>query len=54
MCLIMPIFSVGLAIIVGYMVYTLGSAGMGRLAWKTNVIAILEELNKEKKQSNAA
>ena len=50
----MPIFCIGLGIAVGYMILNLGGSGMGRLAWKTNVIAILEEIEKEKKQANAA
>jgi hypothetical protein len=50
----MPIFCVGLGIAVGYMIYTLGAGRMGRHAWRENVKAILDELDRESKQAKAA
>lgn len=50
----MPIFCVGMGVVVAYMIFTLGPTGMGRIAWKKNVIAILEEIDKEKSQASAA
>ncbi|KAI6183410.1 hypothetical protein M3Y97_00486200 [Aphelenchoides bicaudatus] len=53
-CIIMPIFCVGMGVVVAYMIFTLGPTGMGRIAWKKNVIATLEEIDKEKSQASAA
>ncbi|KAI6197545.1 hypothetical protein M3Y94_01236900 [Aphelenchoides besseyi] len=48
--ILMPIFFIGIGAAVVYMVAKLGASGMCRRAWKANVRAILDELDKEHKQ----